>query len=107
MNSAKVAGGSPEPAHLRLVPQLPVSHEPLPELSKLQPLRPHIRPDHPTGAVNTIDWPDFRGKPPPPKLSPGVIPGQTISLHWLTIVKILAPSLCFSKITAIVIIDIS
>lgn len=77
---------------MRDVPHAPVWHEPLPFLSNLQPVRPQMRPLHPTGALKTIDWPDFNAKPPPLKFSPGVIAGQIVYLQLFTIVKILAHS---------------
>lgn len=96
MNSASVVGVAPEALHWRVVPHDPVWHVPLPLLSNLQPVRPHIRPLHPNGALRTIDWPDFKANPPPLKLSPGVIPGQIVSLHSFMSVKVLAPSVCLA-----------
>ena len=78
MNSARDAGVLPEAPHLKLVPQLPVSHDPLPLLSNLQPVRPHMRPDQLTGAVNMRDSPVFRVNPPPLKFSPGNTAGQIV-----------------------------
>lgn len=92
MNSASVAGVLPEPEHLMLSPQLPVWQFPLPVLSKLQPDRPHIRPDQLSGAVKTLDWPVFRAKPPPSKYSPGKTAGQIVSLQSFVIVNTLADS---------------
>lgn len=92
MNSASDAGGFPEAEHFRVEPHEPVSQVPVPVLSKLQPVRPHIRPDQPTGALNTMDWPGLSSKPPPLKLSPGVIAGQTTWLHEFTIVNTRAES---------------
>ncbi|KAL6982958.1 hypothetical protein U1Q18_016353 [Sarracenia purpurea var. burkii] len=56
------------------------------------PVRAHIRPLQLTGAVKTMDWPDLRAMPPPLKFSPGVIPGQIVSLQSFIRVKILADS---------------
>lgn len=92
MNSAKVAGGFPAALHLRVVPHEPVRQVPLPFESKLQPVRAQILPDHPTGALNTIDWPCFKVKPPPSKDSPGVTAGHIVSLQSFLMVKILAAS---------------
>lgn len=70
-------------------PQLPVWHVPDPDVSKLQPVRPQIRPDQLTGAVKTTDWPGLRTKPPPLKYSPGKTAGQMVSLQPLMKVKTL------------------
>lgn len=81
MNSANVAGGAPpEPAHCNLPPQSPVTHFPAPEASKLQPVRPQIRPDHPGGAVTWTEDPEGKENPPPPICGPFPvrIPGQTV-----------------------------
>ncbi|RRT75357.1 hypothetical protein B296_00025368 [Ensete ventricosum] len=67
--------------HLRTEPQAPVWHEPFPSRSKSHPVRPQMRPTHPTGAVNTTDSPGFNGNPPPLKLFPGVIPGHIVVLQ--------------------------
>lgn len=96
VNSASVVGVSPEAVHLREVPHLPVWQVPLPFLSKLQPVRAQIRPDHATGAVSTMDWCDFNSKPPPLKFSPGKIAGQIVSLQSFMRVKILADSHTFA-----------
>ena len=92
MNSARLAGGAPDAPHRSEEPQEPVAQEPLPDASKLQSVRPQMRPDHPTGAVNTIDCPGRSANPPPPKLSPGVNAGQITVLHWLMMVKTRAES---------------
>ena len=92
MNSASEAGGFPEAEHFRLEPHEPVSQVPVPVLSKLQPVRPHIRPDQPTGALKTMDWPGLSSNPPPLKFSPGVIAGQIVWSHEFTIVNTRADS---------------
>lgn len=81
VNSASEAGGLPAEPHLRVAPQLPVSHDSLLFRSKLQPVRAQMRPDQATGAVNTMVWPGFKTKPPPLKYSPGVTAGQIVSLQ--------------------------
>jgi len=52
VNSARVAGGAaPAPLHSTMFePQSPVRHEPVPDPSKLQPVRAQNRPDQPAGA---------------------------------------------------------
>lgn len=92
MNSANVAGGSPEAAHFRDEPQRPVRQVPLPFESKLQPVRPQIRPDQLIGAVKSLDSPGFKANPPPPKLLPGVIAGQIVTRQSLINVKMRAES---------------
>lgn len=92
VSSASVDGVSPEAVHWSDEPHRPVRHVPLPELSKLHLVLPHIRPDQPTGAVWTLDSLDFRAYPPPPKLSPGVMAGHIVSSQSLVIVKTLAQS---------------
>lgn len=92
MNSASEAGGFPEAEHFSVDPHAPVSQVPVPVLSKLQPVRPHILPDQPTGALKTMDCPGLSSNPPPLKLSPGVIAGQMTWLHELMIVNTLADS---------------
>lgn len=92
MNSASVAGVFPEAEHLSVFPHDPVWHVPFPALSNEHPVRPHIRPDHPTGAENTMDWPILRENPPPLKFSPGVIAGHMVSLQLLMMVNIRADS---------------
>lgn len=92
MNSAKVAGGLPAAPHFKDVPHEPVRQVPLPFSSKLHPLRPQIRPDHAAGAVMTFDWPGFKTKPPPSKLSPGIMAGHIVSVQSFMIVNTLAAS---------------
>ena len=60
---------------------------PLLELSNEQPVRPHIRPCHPDGAVKTVDRPDFKASPVVLMFSLGISPGQIVSLQRFTIVK--------------------
>ena len=98
MNSASVAGVFPEAVHLRVSPHAPVWHVPAPRLSKLHPVRPHIRPLHAIGAVKTADCPCFSGKPPPSKYSPGKIAGQMVSLQLFIMVKTLADSEGFGPV---------
>lgn len=85
-------GVSPEAVHWSDEPHRPVKHVPLPLLSNLQLVRPHIRPDQLTGAVWTLDSLDFRAYPPPPKLSPGVMAGHIVSSQSLVMVKTLEQS---------------
>lgn len=83
--------------HFSVPPQSPVWHLlPVPVLSKLQPVLPHIRPFHPGGAEKTADWPGFRAKPPlvvvvlsgGDMLLLGAIPGQIVSLQLLIMVRL-------------------
>lgn len=86
MNSARVAGGeAPAPLHSSWPePQSPVAQVPWPEPSKLQPVLPQNRPDHPVGAWKVRELPLLSSKPvlsnlPLPALAR--IPGHTVKSH--------------------------
>ncbi|KAI5383785.1 hypothetical protein KIW84_070950 [Lathyrus oleraceus] len=64
--SARVFGGVPYAWQFRTPPQSPVWQWPLPELSKLHPVRAQTRAFWvPAAAVMVHDSPVFRGLPPP------------------------------------------
>lgn len=93
MNSASVAGGeAPAPLHSTWPdPQSPVEHEPEPDPSNLQPVRPQKRPDQPVGAWKEREpsWGSSK-----PVLSRGAvpafarIPGHTVYSHLFTNVNV-------------------
>lgn len=92
MNSASETGCFPAVVHFRFEPHEPVLQLPVPVLLNLQPVRPQIRPDQPTGALKTTEWPGLSLNPPPLKFSPGVIAGHIVWSHEFTIVNTLADS---------------
>lgn len=77
--SNKEAGGvAPFPSHSSLPPQSPVWHFPIPDSSKLHPVLPHIRPDHPGVDGSLTLCPDSNRNPvvgsggvPAPESVPG------------------------------------
>lgn len=81
-----------------------VWHFPLPLLSKLQPVLPHILPLQLEGAVYIVDSPGFNVKPLPLLLSLRVIPGHIVSLQKFTKVNILENQIIFSKNSKILVL---
>lgn len=106
VNSAKVAGGAaPAPLHSTVPePQSPVWHDPDPDPSKLQPVRPQKRPDQPVGAWNVRAV--CVGSSNPVLSSLGLlafarIPGQTVYSHLLTKVNV-APETPATNIESVI-----
>lgn len=102
MNSARVAGGAaPAPLHSSWPePQSPVEHEPWPEPSKLQPVRPQKRPDHPVGAWKERVLPLASSKPVLSSLGvPALarIPGHTVKSHLFVNVNVAPVTPAFNQ----------
>jgi hypothetical protein len=94
VNSAREVGGStPPPEHSTVpVPQSPVAQVNRPEeVSVLQYVRPHMRPDHVAGALTARDSPGFSINP---VVSSGAMlalessPGHTMYPQLLVIVNV-------------------